>query len=75
MTDERTDSYQELLDQHDYQLPKVGEIRKGIIVAINEQDVIVDLGLKRDGLVPPSDLSKLEPEERASLQINDEIDV
>jgi small subunit ribosomal protein S1 len=75
MTDERIDSYQELLDQHDYQLPKVGEIRKGIIVAINEQDVIVDLGLKRDGLVPPSDLSKLEPEERASLQINDEIDV
>jgi small subunit ribosomal protein S1 len=75
MTDERTDSYQELLDQHDYQLPKVGEIRKGIIVAINEQDVIVDLGLKRDGLVPPTDLSKLEPEERANLKVNDEIDV
>ncbi len=75
MTDERTDSYQELLDQHDYQLPKVGEIRKGIIVAINEQDVIVDLGLKRDGLVPPTDLSKLDPEERAKLQVNDEIDV
>ena len=75
MTDERTDSYQELLDQHDYQLPKVGEIRKGIIVAINEQDVIVDLGLKRDGLVPPMDLSKLDPEERANLQVNDEIDV
>ncbi|MCA9974703.1 MAG: S1 RNA-binding domain-containing protein [Anaerolineales bacterium] len=75
MTDERTDSYQELLDQHDYQLPKVGEIRKGIIVAINEQDVIVDLGLKRDGLVPPTDLSKLDPEERANLQVNDEIDV
>ena len=75
MTDERTDSYQDLLDQHDYQLPSVGEIRKGIIVAINEQDVIVDLGLKRDGLVPPTDLSKLDPEERASLQVNDEIDV
>jgi small subunit ribosomal protein S1 len=75
MTEERTDSYQDLLDQHDYQLPKVGEIRKGIIVAINEQDVIVDLGLKRDGLVPPTDLSKLDPEERANLQVNDEIDV
>lgn len=75
MTDERTDSYQDLLDQHDYQLPSVGEIRKGIIVAINEQDVIVDLGLKRDGLVPPTDLSKLDPEERANLHVNDEIDV
>ena len=75
MTDERTDSLQDLLDQHDYQLPKVGEIRKGIIVAINEQDIIVDLGTKRDGLVPPTDLSKLDPEERASLKVNDEIDV
>jgi len=75
MTEERTDSYQDLLDQHDYQLPNVGEIRKGIIVAINEQDVIVDLGLKRDGLVPPTDLSKLDPEERAELHVNDEIDV
>ncbi len=75
MTEETTDSYQELLEQHDYQLPKVGEIRKGIIVAINDQDIIVDLGLKRDGLVPPMDLSKLDPEERNSFKVNDEIDV
>jgi ribosomal protein S1 len=75
MTDEKTDSLQELLDQHDYSLPKVGDIRKGIIVAINDQDIIVDLGLKRDGLVPPTDLSKLDPEEVASLNVNDEIDV
>lgn len=64
---------QELLDQHDYELPKVGDIREGIIVAISPQGVIVDLGLKRDGLVPASDLSKLEQEERDELQVNDEI--
>ena len=75
MTNETTDSYQALLEQHDYQLPKVGEIRKGIIVAINDQDIIVDLGLKRDGLVPPTDLSKLDPEELASFKVNDEVDV
>ncbi len=75
MSDENQSSLQELLDQHDYNLPQVGDIRKGIIVAINQQDVIVDLGLKRDGIVPPIDLSKLEPEERASLKVNDEVDV
>lgn len=64
---------QELLDQHDYESPKVGDIREGIIVAISPQGVIVDLGLKRDGLVPQSDLAKLEPEEREELQVNDEI--
>ncbi|MBK8984842.1 MAG: S1 RNA-binding domain-containing protein [Chloroflexi bacterium] len=75
MSSEETNLLQELLDQHDYELPEVGDIRKGIIVAINSQGVIVDLGTKRDGMVPPSDLSKLSEEDRAALQINDEIPV
>ena len=75
MSSEETNLLQELLDQHDYELPEVGDIRKGIIVAINSQGVIVDLGSKRDGLVPQSDLSKLTDEDRAALQVNDEIPV
>jgi len=63
----------DLLDQHDYNSPQVGDIRPGIIVSINTQGVIVDLGLKRDGLVPISDLNKLDPEERDALQVNDEV--
>lgn len=63
----------DLLDQHDYDSPQVGDIRQGIIVSINTQGVIVDLGLKRDGLVPISDLNKLEPEEREALKVNDEV--
>jgi small subunit ribosomal protein S1 len=66
---------EDLLDEHDYELPQVGDIRRGVIVAISPQGMIVDLGVKRDGLVPPADLNKLEEEERASLQVNDEIDV
>ncbi len=66
---------EDYLEQHDYTLPKNGDIRKGIIVAINEQDVIIDLGLKRDGLVPPDDLTKLSDEERAELTVDDEINV
>jgi len=64
---------QELLDQHDYKSPQVGDIRQGIIVAISPQGVIVDMGLKRDGLVPPSDLAKLEENEREALQVDDEL--
>ncbi len=77
MSNEETETnfMEELLDQHDYEEPQVGDIRKGIIVAITPQGVIVDLGLKRDGLVPSSDLSKLEPEEREALQVNDEIPI
>ena len=67
------DELQELLDQHDYDVPQVGDIRQGIIVAINQQGVIVDLGLKRDGLVPTTDLAKLEEDEREALAVNDEV--
>jgi small subunit ribosomal protein S1 len=68
-------NFQEFLDSHEYELPEVGDIRKGIIVAMTQQGIIVDLGLKRDGIVPSSDLSKLEEHERAALHVNDEIDV
>lgn len=65
----------QLLDEHDYDSPTVGDIRNGIIVAISNQGVIVDLGLKRDGLVQPSDLAELDEEDRAALKLNDEVPV
>jgi small subunit ribosomal protein S1 len=64
-----------LLDEHDYDLPSVGDIRNGIIVSVSNQGIIVDLGLKRDGLVQPTDLDDLEEEERESLKLNDEVPV
>lgn len=78
MSDEQKvfmEELEKLLDQHGYDLPKVGDIRKGVIVATSQRGIIVDLGLKRDGLVPPTDLNKLEPEERDAFQVNDEISV
>jgi ribosomal protein S1 len=50
----------QLLDEHDYDLPSVGDIRNGIIVSVSNQGIIVDLGLKRDGLVQPTDLFDLD---------------
>lgn len=74
MSDEMN-SLQELLDQHNFDMPQVGDIRIGTIVADTPQGLIVDLGLKRDGFVPTSDLQKLEPEEREALKVNDEVPV
>jgi small subunit ribosomal protein S1 len=72
---ELTEDLAQLLDEHDYDTPVVGDIRTGIVVSITPQGVIVDLGLKRDGLVQPSDLSELEDEEREGIQLDDEIPV
>lgn len=65
----------QLLEEHDYDRPKVGDIRTGIIVSISSQGVIVDLGLKRDGLVQPSDIEELDDEEREAFQLDDEVPV
>lgn len=73
MSEDPTNLLEDLLDQHDYDMPQEGDIRTGTIVAMTQQGAIVDLGLKRDGIVPVSDLNKLEPEEREELKVNDEI--
>lgn len=76
MPDEEMTSFEELealLNQHDYDMPEVGDIRKGLIVSVSNQGIIVDLGLKRDGLVPTSDLNKLEPEEREELKVDEDV--
>jgi len=74
MTNEEN-SFLKGLDEHDYKLPVVGDIRKGIVVATTQQGIIVDLGLKRDGIVPSSDVSKLSDEEREAIKVNDEVPV
>jgi len=78
LVESETDFAEELaqfLDEHDYDMPSVGDIRTGIIVSISEQGIIVDLGLKRDGLVQPADLDELDPEEREALSLNDEVPI
>ena len=75
MSDESMNSLEDLLDQHDYDMPQPGDLRVGVIVANTPQGLIIDLGLKRDGIVPQSDLAKLEPEERDALKVNDEVHV
>ncbi len=66
---------EQFLEEHDYDVPKVGDIRPGVIVSISQQGVIIDLGLKRDGLVPVSDLQKLSEEDRNNLKAGDETPV
>ncbi len=64
-----------LLDEHDFKAPEVGDIRTGTIVSISAKGVILDLGLKRDGIVQPSDLERLDEETREGLSVNDEVPV
>ncbi|MGD2057959.1 MAG: S1 RNA-binding domain-containing protein [Anaerolineales bacterium] len=66
-----------LLDAESYELetPQRGEIRIGTIARVSENDVLVDVGAKSEGIIPGRELERLSDEERAELKVGDEIQV
>lgn len=62
-----------LEEAYSYERPQRGDIRMGTVVSIDRDGVIVDLGLKRDGFVPISDIEQLSPQERETIQVGAEV--
>jgi small subunit ribosomal protein S1 len=68
--------FRELLESSfNYQPPQRGEIRTAVILQIAPREIIVDLGVKRDGIVPITDLERLDPAFRANLKVGAEVPV
>ncbi len=68
---EQTENW--LTDAYDYEMPRRGQIRRGVILAVEDNCVIVDVGLKRDGLVPQTDLERLGKEASSQLAPGQEV--
>jgi small subunit ribosomal protein S1 len=69
-------SFEEMLDaSFDYTPPHRGEIREAIILQIEPNEIIVDMGAKQDGIVTAQDLERLDPEYRKSLKVNETVPV
>ncbi len=58
---------QALLEQGGYDMPQRGDIREGVILQVNPQEIIIDLGLKREGIVPGNDLTRLDKDTLAEI--------
>lgn len=56
-------------------LPKAGEIRKGTIASISQNQILISIGAKSEGVVAGKELEQLTEEERAALAVGQEIDV
>lgn len=54
--------------------PQRGDLLRGTIIAMDSHGMIVDVGLKRDGVISRIDLEKLPPTE-SSLKVGDEVSV
>ncbi len=51
---------QALLEQGGYDMPQRGDIREGTVISVSPQEIVIDLGLKREAVVPANDLSRLD---------------
>ena len=59
----------------DFDIPERGDLREGVIVEIRPNELLVNIGGKRDGIVPQSDLSKLDPEFVKQMHEGQTVDV
>ena len=62
-----------LTKPYDYQRPRRGQMRKGMILRLEERGAIVDVGLKRDGFVPQRDIERLGEEAASQLEPGQEV--
>lgn len=84
-TEDRTESTSTMSDMElftqyleqdtDFGLPERGDLREGTIVEIRPHELLINVGLKRDGIIPQSDLQKLEDGVSDSFEVGQTITV
>ena len=58
---------------HDYKTLKYGDVMEGIIMHLDRDELLVDIGSKAEGIVPAKEYSSLSAEEKDKLEIGDSI--
>ena len=66
-----------LMEQEDLGLdfPKPGEIRTGIIVSISDEEILVSVGTKSEGVIPKKELEMIQPEDREKFEVGQDVTV
>jgi small subunit ribosomal protein S1 len=73
--DTASPSFADMLDNFDYAVPQQGQFLEGTIIRIDEDAIFVNVGAKRDAIIPHTDLDQLEEEQLADLSTGDTIPV
>jgi small subunit ribosomal protein S1 len=58
---------------HDYKSLKYGDVMDGVIMHVDREELLVDIGSKSEGVVPSREYSSLTPEEKQGLAVGDHI--
>jgi small subunit ribosomal protein S1 len=72
---QKTEMQDVFSDEYTYPRAKRGDIRPGRIIASTEEGMMVDLGLKREGLIPAHDLQRVGADVIETVSVGDEIPV
>lgn len=70
-----SESFKELLEDFSYKIPERGSVMQGTVLRIDEDAIIVDVGLKRDAVVPQRDLASLDREKLSKIKVGDTVTV
>ncbi|MGH2613749.1 MAG: 30S ribosomal protein S1, partial [Thermomicrobiales bacterium] len=54
---------------HDYKSLKYGDVMDGVIMHLDREEILVDIGSKSEGIVPSREYSSLTSEERQALAV------
>ncbi len=77
-TSEETD-FSSLMEQflsdpsHDYKSLKYGDVMDGIIMHVDRDELLVDIGSKSEGIIPAREYSSLSQDEKSALTIGDRV--
>jgi small subunit ribosomal protein S1 len=75
-SEEDVQDFGALLDNfYEFDEPSRGDIRDAEILEIRKNEIVVDLGAKRDGLIPPQDIERMPRDLRRSLKEGDVVPV
>jgi small subunit ribosomal protein S1 len=64
-----------LKEEYDYKRPKRGDIRYAEVLRIDEDEIIVDIGGKTEGVVPSVDLDRMGEEAVSEIEVGDKVPV
>lgn len=71
----RSEQFADLLDEYEYDRPRRGQIVQGEVIRVYEDMILVDIGAKRDAVIPRSDLSNLESQYLEGISQGDKVPV
>ena len=68
---------EELLNQSDanYAMPRPGDVRTGVIASISDEEIMVSIGAKSEGVIAAHELEGISAEERQKFKVGEEIQV